>query len=120
MARQVQPVITPKGPFPGTVAALALDYAFTAADASNFDTFAFTGRELILVENTTGGALTFTLESAADPQGRTGDITTYTIAATTGKSCFWAGSLIGWNQGGFFNLKGSTAGVKFAIIRIPG
>jgi len=120
MPRATQPVIIPKGPFPVLpVTALSLDFVFTVADNVNFDEFTFTGRELILVYNPTGGALTFTLESVADPQTRVGDVTTYSVGAGL-FSCFWAGSLVGWNNAGKFYLKGSAATIKFAIIRIPG
>jgi hypothetical protein len=120
MARATQPVILPKGPYPVLpVGALALDFVFTVADNVNFDEFAFTGRELILVSNPTGGALTFTLESVADGAQRTGDVTTYSVGAGL-FSCFWAGNVVGWNNSGKFFLKGSAATLKFAVIRIPG
>lgn len=120
MARKVIPVIIPKGPYPGTVAANALDFVFTTADSTNFDEFAFTGRELIVVRNSTAGALTFTLESSADPQGRLSDITAYSLAAGE-FGVFWAGALPGWNQGsGLFFLRSSASTMDYAIIRIPG
>lgn len=119
MARAQQPIINPKGPFPGVVSALGLDFVFTVCDSVNFDQFTFTGRELILVQNPTGGALTVTLESVADNSNRLADITAYTVGVGL-FSCFWAGSLIGWNNAGQFFLRGSASTLKFAIIRIPG
>lgn len=119
MARQVQPVINPVGPYPVLPpAANSLDFVFTACDAVNFDEFSFTGRELLIV--TSGGSHTFTLESVADGQNRLGDITTY--AMTIGEyACFWFGNKPGWEQsGGKVYLKGSNAAVSFAVIRIPG
>jgi hypothetical protein len=119
MARQVQPIINPKGPYPVLPpAANSLDFVFTAADVDDFDEFTLTGHELLLV--TSGGSHTFTLESVADGQNRTGDITTY--AMTIGEfACFWFGQKPGWEQsGGKVFLKGSDAAVKFAVIRIPG
>ena len=119
MPRTAQPIIVPLGPFPGTVAALALDFVFTASDNVNMDDFLFTGRELILINNTTGGALTITLTSAPDPQKRTADIAVYSVGANL-FSMFWAGSKLGWNQiGGKFHLEASAVGVEFAIVRIP-
>ena len=119
MPRTAQPIIAPKGPFPGTIAPLDLDFIFTAADDVNLDDFVFTGRELILINNTTGGALTITLTSAPDPQGRTEDIAIYSVGAGL-FSQFWAGSKIGWDQvGGKFFLEASAVGVEFAIVRIP-
>jgi hypothetical protein len=119
MVRQTQPIINPKGPYPTLQpAANSLDFVFTACDAVNFDEFTFTGRELLLV--TSSGTLTFTLESVADGQNRTGDITTY--AMTIGEyAAFWFGSKPGWEQsGGKVFLKGSTTGISFAVVRIPG
>jgi hypothetical protein len=120
MARQEQPIINPKGLYPLTLPppANSLDFIFTAADVANFDQFALTGRELLLVSST--GSNTFTLESVADDLGRLGDITTYGLA--TGLfSCFWYGNKKGWEQSlSKAFLKGSAATVKFAVIRIPG
>jgi hypothetical protein len=119
MPRQTQPVITPKGPYPVLQpVAGALHFVFTPADVANFEEFAFTGKELILVTST--GSYTFTVESVADEKGRTGDITTYAIAAGE-FACLALNAIPGWGQaGGKCNLKGSNAGVKFAIIRMPG
>jgi hypothetical protein len=120
MPRKQIPVITPLGPYPGTVAANALDFVFTTADNTNFDQFNFTGRELILVRNSTGGALTFTLESVADDKGRTGDITAYSLSAGE-LACFWTGNgLVGWNNAGQFFLRSSAATMDYAIFKIPG
>ena len=104
MARKDIPIITPKGPYPGTITALMFDFVWTTADNVNFDQFPLTGKELILINNTSAGALTFTLESATDDRGRLGDITTYSVGAGL-YSCFWAGNMIGWNNGGLFFLR---------------
>lgn len=119
MGRATQPVVTPKGPYPTLQpAADSLDFVFTACDAVNFDEFAFTGRELLLVTST--GAFTFTLESVTDSYSRVGDITTYALA--NGEfAAFWFGGRTGWEQsGGKVFLKGSNVGIKFAVLRIPG
>jgi hypothetical protein len=120
MGRKQIPVITPLGPYPTLpVAANALDFVFTTADSVNFDQFNFTGRELIVVRNSTAGALTFTLESAADPQSRVGDITAFSLAAGE-FGVFWAGNLVGWNTAGQFALRSSASTMDYAIIKIPG
>jgi hypothetical protein len=120
MPRTALTPVVPKGPYPGTVAALGLDFAFVAGDNAAGNVFAFTGRELILVQNTNGGgAGTFTLTSVNDPNGRKGDITAYSVGANL-FSMFWVGNLIGWDQGGnTFYIDCSAATMKFAIIRIP-
>lgn len=120
MARTDLTPITPKGPYPGTVAPTDLDLTFTAADAANKNQFAFTGRQVILVQNVhASAAKTFTLTSVADPQARTADIATYSLAA--GKvAAFLATNLIGWAQsGGKFYLEGEDNNIKFCILTLP-
>lgn len=119
MARTALTPVSPKGPYPGTVAANALDYVFAASDSSNGNYFVGTGRELILVQNADAGAQTFTLTSIADPYGRLGSITTYSLSAGE-FAMFWLGALVGWDQGGGqIYLDSSNANIKFAIIRMP-
>jgi hypothetical protein len=122
MGRAAQPIIDVVGPFPASlpVAADSLDFVFTACDAMNFDSFVFSGPTLLLVKST--GAYTFTIESVVDEKGRTGDITTYSLA--NGEYArFWFGlpSQAGWRQStGLVHIKGSNAGISFAVIRMPG
>ena len=119
MARKTIPIISPKGPYPGVVAANALDFVFTTADSVNFDEFALTGRELIVVRNSTAGALTFTLSSVVDPQGRTQDVTSYSLGAGE-FAAFWVGNIVGWDNAGKFFLQSSASTMDYAVIRIPG
>ena len=120
MARTALTVQTPKGPFPGTVAATDLDYTYAAADVGNMNEFPHTGRELILVRNTDGAAPhNISLTSAPDPQKRSADITTYAVALN-GFSVFWAGDIIGWRQtDGNFYLEADDVQIEFAIVKIP-
>jgi len=118
MPRQAQPIIAPKGPYLALQpAADSLNFIFTASSVSDFDEFVFTGRELLVVTST--GSYTFTLESVADEKLRTGDVTAY--ALTNGEyASFWFGKKSGWEQsGGKVYLKGSNAGILFAVVRIP-
>jgi hypothetical protein len=115
-------IITPLGPYPTLpVTALALDLAWQAADASNSNQFTLgTGKYLILARNVhavTGYTVTFT--SVADsPFKRTGDITTYALAATK-QMAFLVDQQVGWLQtDGMFYLTGSNASVEFCIIRL--
>jgi hypothetical protein len=120
MARKQIPIIVPLGPYPALpVTATSLNFVFTTADSVNFDQFNFTGRELIIIRNSTGGALTVTLESAVDPQTRLGDITTYSIGAGL-FSIFWVGNIVGWNNAGQFFLRSSASTMDYAVVRIPG
>ncbi len=120
MGRKQIPVISPLGPYPTLpVSALALNFVFTTADVTNFDQFNFTGRELIIIRNSTGGALTVTIESIADELKRTGDITAYTVGIGL-FACIWVGALPGWNQAGQFFMRSSASTMDYAVIKIPG
>ena len=120
MGRKQIPVISPLGPYPTLpVSALALNFVFTTADSVNFDQFNLTGRELILIRNSTGGALTVTFESVADEFGRTGDITTYSVGAGL-FACLWVGKIPGWNNAGQFFMRSSASTMDYAVIKIPG
>ncbi len=114
-------IITPLGPYPTLpVSALALDLAWQAADPTNLNQFAMgQGKYIILARNvhaTTGYTVTFT--SAPDERKRTGDITTYALAA--GKvMAFLVDQQAGWMQSdGMFYLTGSNASVEFCILRL--
>ncbi len=121
MARTPVTPVAVLGPYPTLpVAANSLDFAFTApAVAADGVSFVMTGREILLVQNTDVGAQTFTLESTVDAKGRTGDVTTYSLAAGE-FACFDARGLEGWRQasGGAFYLKMSADTVKVAILRL--
>jgi hypothetical protein len=123
MARTTIPaasIITPLGPYPSLpVAALSLDLAFQASDATNGNQFALgAGKYLLLARNTAGGAGTITLTSAPDTFKRTGDITTYSIAA--GKQIAFAlDQQAGWIQSdGNFYMTGSATTIEWCILRL--
>ena len=131
MARTVIPLITPVGPYSGIQAgwpigaqptATALDFAFTAsggAASPNNDQVSLPGKCLVVVENTTGGALTVSFLSYpnGDPMGRAGDITTYSVGAN-----LFSAFLVqpaGWQQAdGNMYMTGSAAGLKYAVFLI--
>ena len=122
MARQTLSPITPKGPHPDLpVAADALDITFTTCDPVNFDEFAMTGRDLLLVKNAHAStAKYFTLESIADDKKRTGDVTQYSLGAGE-IAAFYFGRMDGWAQStGKMNLKGESTDIKFSVLRLVG
>jgi hypothetical protein len=61
------------------VAAPAADFAFVAADVSGFNQVDCTGHELLEVYNSDGSAHTITISGVADPLGRNGSITAYSV-----------------------------------------
>lgn len=116
MARQDVTVTTGTSPYPTTGAVLT----WTAADTSNFERFVLTGKEVVLVWNSGASPYTYTITSTADPQGRTGDITTAAIAAGAIHALGPFG-LPGWRQsaGGYLHMQANNAAVKWAVLRLP-
>jgi hypothetical protein len=116
MARQVLPKTsaTSKNPTAGVAV------TFTAGDTVNFEQFVLTGKELILIWNTHASlAGTFTITSVADERGRTGDITTQSIAFGT---IYTIGplDLVGWAQTNQnLYLQVSAATMRWAVILLP-
>ena len=104
-------------PGPNPTAGVAV--TMTAADTSNLEQFTLTGREVLIVHNTGASSRTYTITSTPDPYGRTGDITTQTIAAGAIHTVGPFG-LAGWQQTtGHLFLQASHAEVKFGVIALP-
>jgi hypothetical protein len=120
MPRTALPIVTPLGSAPALpLTAGSAAFVFTAADVSSKNAFPCTGRELVLVQNTDSGAHTVTISSVADPQNRTGDITSYSIAAGA-YVVLGPFRNLGWQQSdGNVYLEANDATVKFAIVRLP-
>jgi hypothetical protein len=118
MPRTALTKITPKGPYPGTVAANDLDIAQTAADVGNMNAFPMGGDDLLIVQNThASNAYTFTLTSIADSHGRTGDVTTYSLAA--GEIAAFRLKQDGWKQtDGNMYLAAENAAIKFSVLAL--
>lgn len=112
--------VTVKGPYPGTVNAGDLTITMDSGDNTNGNVFTGNGRDLLLIQNPTAGAITVTFTSVADQLGRKGDITAYNIPAA-GFMTFWFGSLIGWAQdaSGSIYIDMSATGLKMKALRIP-
>lgn len=116
MARQTLTKTTAPGPNPTAGVAVTM----TAEDASNHSQFAWTGAEILIIHNTDSGSHTWTLTSVADPFGRSGDITTETIAAGAIRVVDCLSSL-GWRQtNGMVYLAANDATVKFGVITTHG
>lgn len=69
------------GPYVAESATQLSTLTFTAADNANGNVVDISKRTCIIFENTSGGALTVTVTSYADPYGRTADITAFSVAA---------------------------------------
>jgi hypothetical protein len=103
---------------PGPVAAATL--TFVALDQVNFSRFRGSGKDLILVRNTTGAPVSVTFESAPDGLGRLGDIVKSVPATGAGGfAVFGPLTNIGWKQAdGYVNIKAGATGLEAAIIRL--
>ncbi len=120
MPRVTLTPITPLGPYPTLQpSANALDVTFTAANVSDKNQFVFNGPKLLLVQNSDpANPYTFTLTSKVDSKNRTGDITTYSLAAGE-IAAFKLDNSEGWMQSdGYVYLEGSNAAIKFAVINL--
>jgi len=120
VARLVITPAIPKGSYPTLpISPTTADLAFVVAGTyTDGEGWLNTGRELVIVQNTSAGALTVTFTSVAY-LGRSGDITAYSIAAS-GFAMFGPFDPKGWNQtDGMVYMAGSAATVKFAVILLP-
>lgn len=118
MARTTLNKTTPLGSFPSLPLTVeTADVVFTAADTSNKNQFRLEPGDLVLAWNSGASPYTVTLTSAPDGRNRTGDITSYSLAAAD-VAVFGPFELEGWRQtDGMFYLEASNAAVKFAIIK---
>lgn len=92
-----------------------------AADTTNKEKFQVTGKEILVAYNSNAGstARTVTITSVADEKGRTGDITTYSIAARK-LFAFGPAQLAGWQQSdGYVYVEASDAEVLWGVLRLP-
>ncbi len=112
-------VLTPIA-VPSAYAIVPVALAFTAWDAANGNKFISTGREILLVKNAHATlAKTVTIPSVADDQGRTGDITAYSIPALATYT-FQQFAQDGWKQSdGYINVDGSTTDIQFCVLQLP-
>lgn len=95
-------------------------FVFTAPSAfAEGIQFAITGREVILVQNTAGGAGTFTIGSVRDQYGRLGDITTYSVAGNGFAYVPLGAKELFGAAGGTILITMSAATIKVAVLQMP-
>lgn len=121
MARTTIAVTTPPASYPTLpLAANSADVTLAAADVSNGNQIAWaqSGRMVVLVQHSGAGAAhTVTITSAPDAYNRTGDITSYSLAA--GELAAFVLNRAGWMQAdGYLYLAGDSAEVKIGAFRI--
>lgn len=108
----------PLGPYPTLpVGAGTMTLTETAADTVNKEQFVPSGDDLIIAHNTGATARTITFTSVADDQKRTGDITTYSVAA--GAIAAFRVKKPGWRQtDGMIYIEASNAELKWAVVQL--
>ena len=105
---------------PGKNPAAGVVVTWTDCDPSNHNQFLMSGDDLLLVRNAHADtAKTFTLNSVADAQGRTGDITAESLAAGAVRVLGPFEDKTGWMQSnGYCYLTGESTDIKFAVIKL--
>ena len=115
----VQSVIPKYPATPLTVEAADFVWTTAGADFADGARFPHTGREVILIHNLNAGAQTITINSSADPKGRQGTITTYSVGIGE-YAVFGPFPVTGWRQAdGYLTMAASATDVWFAILRLP-
>lgn len=119
MARTALTKKTALGPY-GSYTAGAATLSMQAADVANKNSFVCGPNDIVIAQNSGASPYTVTITSVADPiTGRTGDITTYSLAAGD-IAVFGPFRAPGWMQSdGSIYLEASNAAVKFAPVTIP-
>lgn len=113
MARQSHTAVPGTGQYPTAPFTLTQ----TAADATNYEQTAHTGREVIIFENSGATLRNITITSVADNRNRTGDVT-FTLAAGAFKAIGPLG-IEGWRQtDGNLYFQADHADVLISVIRI--
>lgn len=105
-----------------TISAGEADFTFAAGDVANGNDFTASGKDIIIVQNTDGAiAYTVTITSIIDEKNRTGDITSYSLAA--GDFAIFTVGLTtskGWIQtDGKIYIDVENAAVEVAVIKLP-
>ena len=100
-----------------TVVANAADITMNASDNTKGNSFASTGQEILIVQNSAGTTQTLTVAAVADEFGRTGTLTY--ILQTTEIAVFGPMTTAGWRQSdGNVNIDTSSADLKIGVVRI--
>ena len=115
MARVAVTKTTAPGAYAGVSAAVTMENGNTGDGLY----FQMTGRELLVIQNTNGGAQTWTATSVDDRYGRQENITTESIAAGAIR-VFGPIATEGWQQtNGQFYFTASHTDVKFGVVVLP-
>jgi hypothetical protein len=103
----------------GTYGAGLADFTLTAANVSDKNMCVASNNDLIIAYNSdVTNPYTVTISSVADTFGRTGDITSYSLAAGD-YVAFGPFRNVGWKQSdGKLYFEANNAAIKFAVIAL--
>lgn len=103
---------------PSAYSVVPASVTFVTSDNVNGTSFAHTGSEILIVNNTDAASQTVTVKSVADLTGRLGDTT-----KLMNPGSFYVFQLFpvqGWRQtNGTILINTTSANVKLAVIRLP-
>jgi hypothetical protein len=102
----------------GVGAGLA-DFVPVAGNATDFNEFVCTGKELLIIQNSGASPYTVTVYAGTDPYGRTGAITAYSLAAGDLVVLGPFPSEIWAQTNGKINVDCSNIAIKYAVLRVP-
>ena len=104
-------------PHPFATAGVAI--VFTAIDVANGNCFQSTGREILLINNGDASPHVFTVTSAPDHEGRTGDVS-LSIPAAVSIYITQMFPTSGWAVAGLITIPaGQDSHFTLAVIRFP-
>lgn len=111
-------VVTPKGPYVTSYTANSLDVTFVGTIVGS-NTFASTGKELLIMHNAGIGDASFTIFSVVDTYNRKNDIAGY-VLGTSEFAVFWFGNTEGWkNQtSADITVNSNTPELQMAVLKI--
>lgn len=118
MARQTVDKQIPLGPYPTLpVGAGTMTLTETAADATNKEQFVPSGDDLVIAHNTGASPYPITFTSVADELKRTGDVSSYSLAA--GAIAAFRIKKPGWMQpDGKVYIEAGNAAIKWAVLQL--
>jgi hypothetical protein len=104
---------------PGSRASAGSALTFLTGDPANNHRIKATGREMLLVRNSSGTtAYPVTVLSTPDPNNRKGDITSQMIPAN-GFAIFGPWDIAGWSNNGYIEVNITNAALLLAVIVLP-
>ena len=107
---------------PGAYAGAGIAVTLAAADVANGNRFVASGRDLLIAYQSGTTLRNITINSVADPYGRTGDITGDDLPADANSiRVYGPFPCLGWKQVGstYIHLEADNAEALFGVVQLP-